>query len=292
MKKLLLLSILNFLLFNLGFSQTKAPKAIKPSLKIGSLKGAPVSINSFPYTQDFSIYPLIGWDVTSGDFSWQLDSYTATAEFFSFVDTCKMTLPEINFSALNKPTLEFSWSHLYDKLYPLDELKVELSLDGVSWTPLFQKAGSNLDSNDGASSQVPGSFLVETIDLSAYAGLANVNIRFLGVSGNGNNLYIDNLILKDAAATSISEVYTPANALLSIYPNPTTGIFNIDLTNFGTNPTVSIINNGGVTVKEFNVNLFETNSIFSVNLENCVKGIYYVRVKSESNCVAKPLIVR
>jgi M6 family metalloprotease-like protein len=158
---------------------------------------------TFPYTQNFSVWPVTCWDSTGGNFNWKPFLNNAAVAHFSQITQIKnalLTTPVMDFSILSNPQLSFKWSHLYNSNYPDDELKVEISTDGTNWNIIWSKAKSALNSNDGATSNIPGSYIEEKINLVAYSGKTSVKIRFNGISGYGSDLFIDDVTVQQACS--------------------------------------------------------------------------------------------
>ncbi|MCX7979784.1 MAG: M43 family zinc metalloprotease [Bacteroidia bacterium] len=131
--------------------------------------------------------------------------------------------PPIDLSPYTDPDLEvrlrFSWAYAclaYENpsstypSYPLDytdSLRVYISTDcGNTWTLLWEIGGRDLATHPNECISVSGSFssssnfiptaaqwLTDSIALSAYKGLSPIRLRFEGVSGWGNNLFIDDI---------------------------------------------------------------------------------------------------
>ena len=173
------------------------------------------------YTQDFTTWPMQCWDLTGGSQSWSDNgSGIALANFWYWpnpTDAIMSTEP-INISV--DARVRFDWSHLYSATYPLDSLSVDVKvLPGGTWTSIWGKGGSDLESNDGAGNTTPGSMVTETILLDAglYTG-QDVQVRFVATSGYGPDLFVDNLIIEalppcDLTATAVAtdETTTGAN---------------------------------------------------------------------------------
>ena len=65
-----------------------------------------------------------------------------------------MTSPIFDVSSMISPELIFDWSHTYNTFYPNDALEVLVSDDGgTTWNQIWYKIGSDLESNDGATTQ-------------------------------------------------------------------------------------------------------------------------------------------
>ncbi len=153
------------------------------------------------YTIDFETWPPLGWDLTGGTNSFV--QYTdassnnwAMANFWgqSSGKTDIMTTPPI--VAAQSVQLLFTWSHLYSATYPNDALAVYMSEDLQNWgTAIWSKAGVDLDSADGATSTAPGTGVTETVPITLAAS-TTFYIRFLGTSGYGPDLFVDNVIVR------------------------------------------------------------------------------------------------
>lgn len=158
---------------------------------------------TFPWEQNFEgIFPPLCWNMTGG--SQNFAKFTtatpanssARANFWSWTAgiNAMMTTPALNLTGLLDATLTFKWSHLFNTTYPLDELKVLISNDGgTTWTSIWNKVGADLNSNDGAGNNNPGSFVEEVVNISAYNTKGLVHIRFHAISGFGPDLFIDDV---------------------------------------------------------------------------------------------------
>ncbi len=190
-----------------------------------------------PFLEEFTNWPPLCWDLTGGTYSWV--QYTtgvqcAMANFWGQTsgNTDIMTTPLIDISGANYG-LEFDWSHLYSTTYPTDAMEVLVSDDyGVNWTSVWYKAGPDFESNDGAGTTTPGSFVSSDV-----IGLAQFNspimIRFYGYSGYGPDVFIDNVNVFEVAygnlagtVTKLSDNTPVEGAVISLGPllTATTGI--------------------------------------------------------------------
>ncbi|HOI00956.1 MAG TPA: choice-of-anchor J domain-containing protein, partial [Bacteroidales bacterium] len=158
--------------------------------------GADPVIHAFPWTEEFSIWPPAGWDLSGGARNWA--PYGGTAAYCNFWNwpsgTAVMTTPMLDLST--DGMLKFKWSHLP---FPSanDKLEVAITESGSGvWSVLWEKSGNDLNSNDGATSLMPGTYKQETISIPvAYTG-KTIQIRFSGTSGNGNNLFLDQVMVE------------------------------------------------------------------------------------------------
>ncbi|MBN2830587.1 MAG: hypothetical protein JXR56_09745, partial [Candidatus Cloacimonetes bacterium] len=163
------------------------------------------TITNYPYTQQFTIYPVPGWS-TSGTQSWAAYTSAGTpapsiyCNFWGWTEPNNSALTTGDFDATGiNPSLSFDWSHsgMYLTSYPNDALRVSISTDaGANWTELLYLIGTDFDSADGALPTTPGSFVNEEISLDAYANTTFM-LKFDGISGYGPNLYLDNISIID-----------------------------------------------------------------------------------------------
>jgi len=92
----------------------------------------------------------------------------------------------------------------------VDSLRVYVSTDcGASWTLLWEKGGRDLATHPdgclaGLTSFLPtnATWMTDSVSLDAYKGLSPVKIRFEGVSGWGNNLFLDDIVVDTVRRTT------------------------------------------------------------------------------------------
>ena len=123
----------------------------------------------------------------------------------------------------------------------------------------------------------------DTVDLSAFAG-DYLLLRFTNINDHGNNLYIDNVNISDNLQTGISTV-TPG--MISIYPNPSQGVFTVSPKNL-TNPVkAEVYDARGALVQSRMIE-----SLTTIDLSAEGKGIYFIRLSNEEVSLTEKLVVR
>lgn len=137
-------------------------------------------------------------------------------------ETDELYLPPIDLSTVINPFLWFDLAYARYSASYNDRLKVQFSTNcGQSWTDAYNKAGATLATTPSfvTSSFVPTSnqWRTDVVDLNAAAGQSKVFIRFQGISGYSNNLYLDNIRLYPSGV-SVSEI--EAENSLEVLPNP------------------------------------------------------------------------
>ncbi len=173
------------------------------------------TITTFPWTEDFSSWPLSDWTIT-GDYDWDEDSSggIAYANFWGWSEGYFSDMTSTDIILGTYSTLDFDWSHHYHSSYPNDRLDVQVSTDMSNWTTVWTRTGTAFESNDGAGNTSPGSFTTANVDLSAYDN-QTIYVRFHAYSGYGPDLYLDNISFN----SSVSSVSVPTGFTAS-YLNP------------------------------------------------------------------------
>lgn len=253
-----------------------------------------------PFTEDFqsTTFPPLGWSVIPSGTTYQWANKTGiigstglvtTAAWFDnfsynnggALDYLTMQLTDLN--GLTAPFMTFDVAYA---VYGTSEdgLKVEISSDcGVTYQPtgylkFGSDLGSTLPSNSDWEPTLASDWRTDTIDLTPYIN-NNVIIRFVNINDYGNNLYVDNINLRDNSAVNISSNAAPLK--VNVYPNPSAGFFFLRLDQLQqTNLSMEVFDMQGRSVwsaQQRNVNgHFST----SINLKEQPSGVYFLRVVS------------
>lgn len=134
-----------------------------------------------------------------------------------------LVLPKLDFSSAAGSTLEMTFDHAYTYYdnNTFDSLRIDVSTDcSDTWTTVF------LDGKDGLATAAPATaayrpanaddWRSNSVDMTQFAGQAEVLVRLVGMSGYGNNLYLDNLNI-----SSVVGVKTLASLeKFNVQPNP------------------------------------------------------------------------
>jgi len=200
----------------------------------------------------------------------------------------------LDFSALMPPiSLDFAISYArYDNLR-YDSLKVEVSTDGGdTWQIEWSKAGSSLATAPNTTVPfLPASvqWRQETLNLDAYSGTTGMLIRFHGISGRGNNLYLDDINVT-GNWTNISKVESAEEEII-VYPVPTTGLLIIEgIPVYAKGTAIKLYNTLGtlVYIKELNEITLEE---VELDLSSLSNGVYLVVMGGESHSFSKRIII-
>lgn len=178
---------------------------------------------TLPFSEDFEdATSFEQWQISNPDngISWQSatvggsspGNQAATMNFYNYSGAIGakdgLISPALSFNGFSNINLSFDHAYRRYNNSRADSLKVYVSTNcGQTWT-LIAAYGENGTTNwatvsNSTSAFVPtstndwcgsaGSATCKTINLNAFAGMAGVRIKFEGVNGYGNNLFIDNI---------------------------------------------------------------------------------------------------
>ena len=110
-----------------------------------------------------------------------------------------------------------------------------------------------------------------TVNISEWAGQKEVKIKFATYSFYGNPIYIDNVMVGNNPQVGVEEI-SPSKA--SIYPNPTSGLFHLQLKDVNTSVQVIITNMTGQVIYSSLLDMQET----LIDLSDRPAGVYMVHI--------------
>lgn len=123
-----------------------------------------------------------------------------------------LVTPAINLASSSGTHLTFNHAYARYNASYADGFRVDISSDcGSSWTNLYQASGSALATapDNTGSNWVPSNcsqWAAHDIDLAAYDG-GTVMLRFVGICGYGQRLYLDNVNVSGAAVSASVRLY-------------------------------------------------------------------------------------
>lgn len=204
----------------------------------------------------------------------------------------------INLSSVTGPTFTFYYAYqMYSDpatYTTADALNVYASTDGgANWSNIYSKSGNALvtatpqfDANAGFVATA-GDWLMETVDITSVASSSSVQFKIEFTNDWENNFYLDDVVI--GGGTSVNEA--SLDAVVNVFPNPSNGNFNVNLSTTGLGQTdIIVYNMVGEEVQRVSNNLVTPKRVF-FNLENEPNGVYFVTVKSESGSTTKKLVV-
>lgn len=273
-----------------------------------------------PFTEDFETrtYTSQNWTIINPDDNktWDIavlngfenNNYAAYMNLKSYSiyqARDQLISPRLNFYTHSEVYLSFEFAYAQRIAGMTDSLIVSVSDDcGNSWTRILEMAEDTATARSFATTiATTTEFLASgaeywcgsdlnpqcvNLDLSAWAGKSNVQIRFESYNGYGNNLFIDNVNI-DGTISNTQELVGNENQL-SIYPNPATG--NIYLKGLTKNEQWSVqvfdLNGKKVEVTANSIN----GSNRQIDISSLHPGIYMVNVISETQNLTSKLIVK
>ncbi len=257
-----------------------------------------------PIVQDFqtAAYPPAGWFVANanGSATWKRSSsvgayqtspfgsteypfYTVTAP-----DQDELYVQNFDFSDASQTAAFMEFDYAKAKYSGLnDELMILASKDcGQTWTTLFDK-----DDNGGLSSVTSSSdwkptsasqWKATALDMTQFIGESNVQVKFVAISGYGNNLYIDNVNIHYGSPTGVA---TPETSSLVLYPNPANQQVIIHVNGIISLQTkLEVVDVLGQVIYSTSA---KSNSDLSVNTSEFNTGMYVYRLNDNGKMIAQ-----
>ena len=159
------------------------------------------------------------------------------------------------------------WVKTYTDQYGLERYKI-----GVSTTTNDPSAFTYISS--GSYEEAPTTWTEKTYDLSAYDG-QQVYISINCVSNDAFVFMVDDISIN----TTSTGINTISENDISVYPNPTTGILNIDgVVSFN---KIEVVDVNGKTVKTI------TDYTKTIDVSNLTKGNYIIKIVTNSSVITK-----
>ena len=121
-------------------------------------------------------------------------------------------------------------------------------------------------------------------------------LSWIGTQGNFNDYLTNETILDYATYVSLDGTIwfgsgcdfsslDEVNSYLSIYPNPTNGLLNIDI-NFNEETNITVLNNIGQVVLSL-----KTENNITLDLSSVKKGLYFIKLNSKTKSSTHSVIV-
>jgi PKD repeat protein len=273
---------------------------------------------TMPFTEDFESgsFSTKSWIVENPDYNitWDIDTVggstpgdqAAWMNFFNYYNLNARDMlisPPLDFSGYNNLSLYFE--HAYTQRYnQIDSLIVYISDDcGETWTRIFEGGpdgtGVFATSPPSTSYFVPESAedwcgngygsLCNNIDISDWDGLNNIKIMFESYNKFGNNLYIDNIFVSNSVGISNPE---NNDIFVKISPNPSNGIFNIEISKIDEAVNMNILNIQGQVVRSKILPIKSSGSKILIDLSIYPKGIYLIEFSSNKFINTEKIIIK
>jgi hypothetical protein len=212
----------------------------------------------------------------------------------------RLISPPVNLSGLSSAALEFKHAYAKRHFEITDSLIVYVSDDcGESWQRVF--AAGEDGSGNFATAEQNDDFWPETledwcgygygsscvnIDLTPWAGQADIRFAFESYSAYGNPLFIDNVTISQYV--SVNELETSGEII--IYPNPASNKFNVIVPEQINIDHVQLVNYLGQVV--FDKQVDQTQKSFEVNPRHALpSGIYFLKSNGNGSAYMNKVII-
>jgi Secretion system C-terminal sorting domain len=172
-----------------------------------------------------------------------------------------------------------------------DGLALKISKDcGATWSEIWKKTGIALKTTTAAG--IPGNFYptattwknaIATIP-AAFINSPELVIKVEAQSGFGNNIYVDNITLTKATATSNLNL----DNAISVYPNPVNDKINI--VGIEGDAQVALIDIYGRTIQTMQLKNNVGTTTF--NVDGFVTGNYLLRITQDGDSVTKSIMIK
>jgi PKD repeat protein/photosystem II stability/assembly factor-like uncharacterized protein len=269
-----------------------------------------------PFNEEFEAgYENNAWTVINPDAgkTWDTISLTSAGgkvawiNFYGYTSVNKrdqLISPPLNFSGYT--ALHLTFKHAYAQRSTIkDSLIVLISSDcGSAWTRILAAGPDDNNPNIFATHPKTGgafypwntedwcgsSYGTECyyLDISAWAGQPNARIMFESFNRNGNNLFLDNILIDGPVGIHESG---KDNTGIEIYPNPSGGIFDLIIQKASKNIGIAIFNPNGQKVYSDKISPGTGIITKKLNLSGLPKGLYYIRLTSEEMTQVGKIII-
>ena len=270
-----------------------------------------------PFSEEFDAgYSLREWTINNPDSDKTWDTINlppvaggsvAWINFYGYFKVNKrdqLISAPLNFS--NYTSLHLTFDHAYAQRSTIkDSLIVKISTDcGASWTRILAAGPDDNDPNVFATHVKTGGFFSPQsaedwcgsgygtacydLDISAFAGQPNARIMFESFNRNGNNLYLDNIMIDGPVNLPVPG---SDNSEIRIFPNPSDGFFTLDFGIAMRNTDISVFDMNGQRL--YHEVLPPGNGPFTkkLNLSGLFDGVYYIRFITEDTTQVKKIII-
>ena len=187
----------------------------------------------------------------------------------------------VDLTGSTSANMTFSISHAQYSPDYIDELQVLVSTDcGTTWHIAYDKSDPKLatvqyDSTAEFTAPNASQWRTDSVNLNPYIGQSEVFINFHGITGYGNDLYVDDVNI--SKVVGINEVSIPVN-FINVFPNPfisnTTVEFSIENPE---NVSFDLYNILGEKVLSIDNKAYEAGKHkININANYLSQGVYYL----------------
>lgn len=135
-----------------------------------------------------------------------------------------------------------------------------------------------------------GSYFTDYVQGGQAPGIYEIRYRAVDASGNESDPVVRTVNVRNKT-TGIDDQGKDVG--IEVYPNPTGGPVNIELSNIQQNPVnVSVINANGQTVRKLDHRITSANDTYNLDLSSEAKGLYKVKVRAGDEVVTESVVVQ
>jgi hypothetical protein len=179
--------------------------------------------------------------------------------------------------------LTFDFAYAKKDSFSHDTLNVQVSTDcGDHWQSIWLKSGSALATaaDDTTAYFYPDSAEWQRayINLHSLDNTNGVMLKFEGIEGGGNILYLDNINFDSNVGTLAEEVVSEKN-ILTLYPNPSSDFVSLRLSSLATIKSVEIYNVVGSLVYK------QLSNTPTIDISELTNGIYFIKAMDSNGKV-------
>ncbi|WP_070786750.1 PKD domain-containing protein [Flavobacterium crassostreae] len=281
--------------------------------------------SALPFQENFSgVFPITDWQIANLDgdvITWEKSTLTGKGDSNCLVinnaDAPTDLIDELILKPLDLTTAATPYFH-FDLGYtqylnafdvtPVpapDKIDILVSSDcGVTWTNVYSKNQLQLQTanpiiqDDKATADVnetntwvptkDSDWRKETVDLSVVKNQSNVLLKIKNTSGYGTRIWFDNFNVTNSPVLAVKENQIEG---LAVYPNPSKGMFTLQLP--ATQDTYSIVvyNLLGQVVLEDSITGNDASKA-TINLTGKTNGVYIVKIESSDKKVSIHKLVK
>lgn len=243
-------------------------------------------------------FTISSGSAATGSNSAMLDNMNNVAGNRSYLQTSSY----YDLTTLSNPVLSFKAAYQQKATTNTDMLQVLVSTDcGAIWVSKRAIPSATLASLAGGTGSAtyvptPSQYTTYTVNIASVAHNPSVLFRWsfvAGPSGPGNNLYMDDINIVDAAAAGIQSI--EANVGLNIYPNPSTGKVNIDLSLTEQHTvSVNVTDMLGRTVESIPAKLYQSGEMtLPIGCNTAYQaGVYLVNINLDGQRITKKIVIQ
>jgi len=271
--------------------------------------------NANPVSEGFTMgtFPPAGWVSINPNQGGTWTRNTQTGGYFQSTQSMKydflnnkvvgdkdeMVLPMMDLSGSGVPEMSFDYAYAQKNAGGTDQLDVMVSTNcGNTWSTVWSQSGSSLataPAQDFSFLPDPSDFTQWQTAQIALTGYANnsVLVKFVTTAGLGNNLYVDNINLRQPNSSPTGITKSSINGFnLNVFPNPASGLASVNVTApVSVKANVTVLNTLGQVVYSSQADLAAGNNTIALDVKEFAAGVYNVVVSTEKTTVTRKLTV-